>query len=88
MYKPEILSENILGSISIIMKKIAEKILFPVFMSNIIEYQQFAICRSSGKINEPRHTGNMSHNMETLFKFLCQEPRCGKLTEPRHMENC
>ncbi len=22
--------------------------------------------------------------METLFKFLCQEPRCGKLTEPRH----
>ncbi len=53
-------SENILVSISIIiiiMKKIAEKILFPAFTN------------------------------KTLFEFLCQEPRRGKVTELQQSEN-
>ncbi len=59
------------------MKKIAKKILFPVFMSKIINSFPNAVALEK----------SMSQ-MENLFKFLCQEPRCGKLTEPWHMENC
>ncbi len=63
-------SENILVSISIIiMKKIDEKISFPVFMSKIIN--SFSIRYGSGKINEPRH-GNpiqVTVSRATLWKI-------------------
>ncbi len=68
------------------MKKIAEKILFIVFMSKVIDSFPYAVALAKS-VSHVTY-GSMSHDMETPFKFLCQEPHCGKLTEPRHMENC
>ncbi len=52
VYTPEIIVKIFSSILIIIMKTIAKKILFPVFMGKIVNSFSYAM---TAKINEPRH---------------------------------